>query len=72
MINVKISYDAAQEITTHFLFDILNPNELKYNVEDPQELVKAYEVVLRYITSHTDERLKIFDTIYDKIIDKDV
>ena len=71
MINVKIDYDAAQEITTHFLFDILNPSELKYNVEDPQELVKAYELVLRYITAHTDERLKIFDTIY-KELDKDV
>lgn len=72
MINVKITYDAAQEITTHFLFDILNSNELTHNVEDPQELVKAYELVLRYITSHTDERLKIFDTIYDKIVDSDV
>lgn len=67
MINMKINYDAAQEITTHFLFDILNPNELKYSVEDPQELVKAYELVLRYITSHTDERLKIFDTIYKEL-----
>ena len=69
MISIKINYDAAQEITTHFLFDILNPSELKHNVEDPQELVKAYELVLRYITTHKDERLKIFDTIYDKIVD---
>ena len=67
MINVKINYDAAQEITTHFLFDILNPNELKHNIEDPQELVKAYERVLRDITTHTDERLKVFDIIYKEL-----
>ena len=72
MISVEVDEDAAIEIARQVLFDTLKQDYF-FRVEgDILSLTKSYEAVLRDITWEGDERLKIFDTIYDKIVDKDV
>ena len=67
MISIEVDEDAAIEIARQVLFDTLKQDDfLSFS------LTRSYEKVLRDITWQGDDRLKIFDTIYDKIVDKDV
>jgi hypothetical protein len=57
----KVDYrpeDVLDEIVRARLFDDYNNLDA---YDEPQEMLEAYEMVLRYITKGTDKRLKLFD-----------